>query len=51
MNYEIKSTTCHSCNSGYYLNNDGECEILSFEKCTGDFILKNISQRLTTILC
>ena len=47
MNYEIKSTTCHSCNSVYYLNNDGECEILSFEKCTGDFILKNISQRLT----
>jgi len=51
MNYQIKSTTFHSCISGYFLNTNGECEILNFERCTGDFILKNISQRLTTILC
>ena len=45
MNYQIK-TNCRTCDSGYFLNNEGECEILNYEKCTGGFIIKNISQRL-----
>ena len=45
MNYQIKAN-CRSFDSGYFLNNKGECEVLNYEKSTGGFIIKNISQRL-----
>jgi len=40
----IKSI-CDDCNSGYYINNKGECEILNIEKCIVRFIIQNINQR------
>ena len=49
MNYQIKAN-CRSCDSGYFLNNEGECEVLNYEKCTRGFIIKNISQRLDALL-
>ena len=44
INYNI-ITTCQSCQNGYFLNDDGICEKLEIENCTGSFILKNISSR------
>ena len=39
INTPIK-TTCQDCLEGTFLNDDGECEILTPEKCNGYFIYK-----------
>ena len=37
---------CGSCETGYYLNDEGKCEILDVEKCTGSFIIQKPERRL-----
>ena len=41
----IIKTTCGVCESGYYINNKGVCDILTTEQCTGRFIIQNIDER------
>ena len=36
-------TTCQNCEEGYYLNEAGQCEILTTDKCLGKFFIKNIN--------
>ena len=44
-NKNIIKTTCFFCESGYYINNEGLCDILTTEQCTGRFIIQNIDKR------
>ena len=45
-NKNIIKTTCGLCESGYYVNNEGICDILTTEQCTGKFIIQNINNRM-----
>ena len=40
------NTSCEECQEGHFFNSHNECEIFTVEKCTGDFIYKNIDENL-----
>ena len=40
-------TICLYCKTGYYVNDEGKCEILDVEKCTGRFVIQNIDRRMS----
>ena len=45
MNFPIK-TYCESCDRGYFINDEGKCEEIYMEKCSGHFIIQNLERRL-----